>query len=71
MFIFVWSSLQMIFSFMYFIARMFILSYQFVKRVVIAHSTSRKRMDILQKEVDTKELSVVVETIKTELYIKL
>jgi chitin synthase len=71
MFIFVWSSLQMIFSFMYFIARMFILSYQFVKRLVIAHSTSRKRMDILQKEVDTKEFSVVVETIKTELYINL
>jgi cellulose synthase/poly-beta-1,6-N-acetylglucosamine synthase-like glycosyltransferase len=70
MFIFVWSSLQMICSLMYFIVRMFILSYQFLKRLVVAQTTSRKRMDILQKEADTEEFSVVVETIKSELYIK-
>jgi hypothetical protein len=71
MFIFVWSSLQMICSLMYFIVRMFVLSYQFLKRLVVAQSTSRKRMDILQKEADTEEFSVVVESIKSELYIKL
>lgn len=70
LFIFVWSSLQMVCSLMYFIVRMFVLSYQFLKRLVVAQTTSRKRMDILQKEADNHEFTLVVETIKSELYIR-
>lgn len=68
--IFIWSSLQMVCSLLYFIVRMFVLSYQFLKRLVVAKTTSRKRMDILQKEADTQEFTLVVETIKSELYIR-
>ncbi len=70
LFIFVWSSLQMVCSLMYFIVRMFVLSYQFMKRLVVAQTTSKKRMDILQKEADNHEFTLVVETIKSELYIR-
>ena len=71
MFVFVWSSLQMVFSFMYFIVRIFVLSYQFMKRLVVAQTTSRKRMDIIQKEVNMNEFTIVIEKIKSGLYVKM
>jgi cellulose synthase/poly-beta-1,6-N-acetylglucosamine synthase-like glycosyltransferase len=69
MVIFIWSSLQMVCSLIYFIVRMFVLTYQFAKRIVVAKTTSKKRMDILSKS-ETQDFAQVVETIKAELYIQ-
>jgi cellulose synthase/poly-beta-1,6-N-acetylglucosamine synthase-like glycosyltransferase len=65
--IFVWSSLQMVCSLIYFIGRMFVLVYEFTKRVILSKTTSKKRKDILSKS-ETPDFAQVVETIKAELY---
>lgn len=68
MFIFVWSSFQMLCSMFYFIIRMFVTSYQFIKRIIVAHSTSRKKMDIMNKSESTQNFAEVVEGVNTEMF---
>jgi hypothetical protein len=70
LFIFVWSSLQMLCSMFYFIVRMFVVSYMFLKRMIITHSTSRKKMDVMQKSSSTQCLTEVVVTVNTDLFSK-
>jgi hypothetical protein len=68
MFIFVWSSLQMLCSMIYFVMRMFVTTYQFMKRIVVAHSTSRKKMDIMVKSASTSNFQVVVEVVNADMH---
>ena len=42
-----------------------------MKRLVVAQTTSRKRMDIIQKEVNMNEFTIVIEKIKSGLYVKM
>jgi hypothetical protein len=54
----------------YFIVRMFVVSYMFLKRMIITHSTSRKKMDVMQKSSSTQCLTEVVVTVNTDLFSK-
>lgn len=69
MFIFVWSSLQMLCSLFYFITRMFVNTYMFFKRLVVAHSTSRKAMDIMEKSESAQNFASIVERVNSEMYV--
>jgi cellulose synthase/poly-beta-1,6-N-acetylglucosamine synthase-like glycosyltransferase len=67
LFIFIWSSLQMLCSLFYFVVRMFVETYMFLKRIVIAHSTSRKKMDIMQKSESTQHFIEIVDRVNSDL----
>ena len=68
-FIFVWSSLQMLFSLMYFIAIGIKRTLKLFARMLCVCSTSRKALDIKKKKRETEKetFKVVVETIKAEM----
>lgn len=70
MFIFVWSSLQMVCSMFYFVIRMFVNTYMFIKRVIVAHSTSRKKMDIMEKSASTQNFAQIVDGVDGEMLSK-
>jgi chitin synthase len=70
LFIFIWSSLQMLCSMLYFIIRMFVTSYMFMKRLVVAHTTSRKVMDIMHKSESTQHFAKTIEEVNSDLCAK-
>lgn len=69
-FIFAWSSIQMLFSLLYFIVRLIVVSFQFLHRIFCRCSISRKKAEIKDKIKENKDFNMIVQEIERNMQYK-